>query len=62
MTDLLAVIDDGLGKFMKNRISLSYERHFEKSRENTRKWSNGEYSAMDIRVFLRSGSVMRWMN
>ena len=52
MTDLLAVIDDGLGKFMKNRISLSYERHFEKSRENTRKWSNGEYSAMDIRVFF----------
>ena len=35
MTDLLSVIDDGLGKFMKNRISLSYERHFEKSKENT---------------------------
>ena len=36
MTDLLSVTDDGLGKFMKNRISLSYERHFEKSKENTR--------------------------
>ena len=56
MTDLLAVIDDGLGKFMKNRISRSYERHFEKSRENTRKWSNGEYSIMDVREFF-----MKWI-
>ena len=35
MTDLLNVMEDGLGKFMKNQISLSYERHFENSKENT---------------------------
>ena len=37
MTDLLSVIDDELGQFMKDRISLSYNNHLELSEENSRK-------------------------
>ena len=63
MTDLLSVIDDELGQFMKDRISLSYNTHFELNEENSRKWTEkGGFSEMDIRVFLRNGSVMRRMH
>ena len=39
MTDLLSVIDDGLGNFMKNRVALKYSQHFEQNEENTRRWT-----------------------
>ena len=53
MTDLLSVIDDELGQFMKDRISLSYNTHFELNEENSRKWTEkGGFSEMDIRVFF----------
>ena len=57
MTDLLTVIDDGLGQFMKDRIALKYSRHFEKNEENTRRLSTKSgFTKMDIRVFFPNGS------
>ena len=61
MTDLLTVIDDGLGQFMKDRIALKYSRHFEKNEENTGRWTTkGGFTEMDIRVFFSKWIAEAW--
>ena len=61
MTDLLSVIDDGLGNFMKDRISMKYSQHFEKNEENTHRWTTkGGFTEMDIRVLFSKWIADSW--
>ena len=55
-TDLQAVIDDEMGRFLKTKVAEFYRQDFESSQERTDAYTDGKVSASERRIL-----VSRWL-
>jgi len=59
-TDVLAVIDGELGRWMKTRVAAEYNIYFESSRERTNAWTDGTIPARERRILLTKWVGIAW--
>ena len=57
---MLAVVDDELGRWMKQFVAAEYNKDFESTRERTNAWTDGLITASERRILVTNWVGTAW--